>query len=41
MDFGESDGSKLENYNNWKQVILKEEKRRARINSPNPNKLFT
>ena len=41
VDLGESDGSKLGGYDNRKQAVLEEEKRRARINPPDPNKLFT
>jgi len=41
VDLGESDRNKSEDYNNWKQAILKKEKRRVRINPPDPNKLFT
>ena len=40
VDLGESDESKPENYNNWKQVVLEEEKRRIYINSPDPNRSF-
>ncbi len=40
VDLGKSDRSKLEDYDNWKQTILKKEKRKARINPLNPNKLF-
>ncbi len=40
VNLGESNGSKSGNYNNWKQALLEEEKRRARINSPDSNKLF-
>jgi len=40
VDLGKSDKNKLEGYNNWKQAILEKKKRRARINPPNPNKLF-
>ncbi len=40
IDLGESDKNKLKNYDNWKQVILKKNKKRVRINPPNPNRLF-
>src|SRR6266536_4757821 len=40
VDLGESDRSKLGDYNNWKQAVLEEEKRRAYINPPDSNRLF-
>ena len=40
VDLEKSDESKSEGYDNWKQAILEEEKKRIYINSPDPNRLF-
>ncbi len=41
VDLGESDENKPKDYDNWKQTILEKEKKRARINPPDPNRPFT
>ncbi len=40
MNLRESDKNKLGDYDNWKQAILEKEKKRTRINPPDPNRLF-
>ncbi len=41
VNLEKSDKNKLEDYDNWKQTILKKKKRRVRINPPDPNRPFT